>query len=802
MPRLDEQLKRIQELRRQRAESAERLYVVQLELDKVETLLRQTKRNEIASNRAGGELEEKRKRLRAEYESLKKDLRGRAADLQSAIADIYVDPHPRAAIGELNANVPFLLMPVRIETRFSDVGRGSQLWVRIYPDDIAIHTHEKLLTDSEVTAGVKYWKALFDAEKNGGDRKEEQKKAAWRELVSSFGPQRSAWIARETKPVNWVDIDNLNDKNQLQFPAHDQTKTHAWSRAPRTPVLPDRFVVMLYEGETIVREEIGALVPDELIVGPDPLEAEESFKTEDGKLLFGGAFDWASDFNKAVEMGMGFRIPLTPAQAAAGFDKIIVLGVYLSADEAESQGRLEELNDNHHYSPKGFSLVLPGTPTNNTEQDGSGYTRNDLFQDISYFVETGDPLFEADTDCDGRNLADALGIKYGSLQYILNSNATDHRQAVLMNKALYPATLGYYFETLLSPVFDQANLDAIRNFFVEHVTGRGSLPAIRVGDQPYGVLLTSDFNKWKWSGKESPAGISFLDKLYAVLSHYQQLWNSLLNNLMYVGKPGADPDAVLMNILGLQAGSVSFQQRTGYSTDYLKNLDDFQYGGRYAADMQKNFTQKNQLLDFLSGFGYNVRNEAGLLKVPQALRLIYQHYTTRLDADNLVDNVPLSEKNPIRYYDETNKKNYLHWLAETTTIAALERQDFGEGKSAPNALLYLQLRRALLLQLHKASVDWFNKHNIALNETLQAANFHNIRPAGDLTKYEVMRAKVGTALPNDSNADIPVSEYLLTTGRNETEAQNLSEVREALTELASASTAQWERCLTEHLDAW
>lgn len=188
MPRLDEQLKRIRELRRQRADFEERLYAVQLELDKVETLLRQTKRNEIASNRAGGELEEKRKHLRAEYERLKKDLSGRSADLQSAIAGIYADPHPRSSIGELNDNVPFLLMPVRIETRFSDVGRGSQLWVRIYPDDIAIHTHEKLLTDDEVAAGVKYWKALFEAEKNGGDLKEEQKKAAWRELVSSFGP--------------------------------------------------------------------------------------------------------------------------------------------------------------------------------------------------------------------------------------------------------------------------------------------------------------------------------------------------------------------------------------------------------------------------------------------------------------------------------------------------------------------------------------------------------------------------------------------------------------------------------------
>lgn len=939
MTRFDEQLKNIQELRHQKASHAERLYASQLELHKIETLLRQSSRNEVAAvdqaamdelrsqiqrlraqgqelngqlnesdrvlekirenesqiqflkdkiaviqsqlenvennqdeqlskklvelklwlgkadaarqslaqNRqqiiagrervtaeknglqneiialekrlsasaganaqAGGELENNRNQLRAEYERLKKEINQDVVDLQNGIESIYVDPHPRSTIGGLDDGIPFLLLPVRIETRFINIGRSHELWVRIYPDDIAIHTHEELLTDQELAAGEKYWKALFDAEKNGGEQKEDQKKAAWATLTSMFGSQRSTWIAKQTKPLNWTpDLSDINDESQLQFPSHDLTKTHAWSRAPRTKVLPDKFVIMLYQGETLVHEEIGRVIPDELAVGPDPLEADDAFKEENGRLLFGGAFDWASDFNKAVEVGMGFRISLTAAQASAGFDKIVVLGVSLSVDQVESQKRLEELMDNHHYSPKGFSLLLQGTPTNNTEQDGSGYTQNDLPNSTSYFVETGNPSFDANADCDGRNLADALGIDYGPLQYILNSDAIDHKQAVLMNKALYPATLGYFFETLLQPVFNQDNLDSIREFFVHHVTGRGPLPALRVGDQPYGVLLTSDFSKWKSSRSGSPSQISFLNGLQAVLSKYQQLWDGLLNDLMYVGKPEQDPDAVLMNILGLQAGSVSFHQRTGYSTDYLKNLDDFQYGGRYAADIQNSFTQKNMLLNFLNGFGYNVRDESGFLKVPQALRLIYQHYNTLLDAANLVDSVPLSEKNGLRYYDETNKKNYLNWLADTSTITALERQDFGPGKVAPNTLLYLELRRALLLQLHKSSVGWFKKHNIALEQTLQPANFHNIRPQGDLTKYEVMRANVGTALPGNPNAAMPVSEYLLTTGNHEDEARFLNEMRGALTTLAGAGTAKLERCLTEHfdtcsyrLDAW
>ena len=41
-------------------------------------------------------------------------------------------------------------MPVRIETRFMTNLDPAELWIRIYPDDIAIHTHEHELTDEEI----------------------------------------------------------------------------------------------------------------------------------------------------------------------------------------------------------------------------------------------------------------------------------------------------------------------------------------------------------------------------------------------------------------------------------------------------------------------------------------------------------------------------------------------------------------------------------------------------------------------------------------------------------------------------
>lgn len=783
----NEQLQQINEIRNMRKQQDDALFAAQVKLRKAE---RQLVKGEIDPQHGGPDIEQ----LKAAYERAKQNLAGTHIKLQEAVTGIYIDPHPRNLVPNLHDGTPFLFIPVRIETRFvSGTRQQQELWLRVYPDDIAVHTHEKILTDTEVSAGKDYWIALFNANKKTGPALESSQKAAWTTIADLLGPQRAAWAAQQTKPLNWGDS-AIADVEGLQFPDIDLTKTDSWSRAPRTHLMPDRFVVMLYQGNEMVKEIVGNVVPDELLLGPDPLEAKDAFIEQEGKLQFGESFNWTTDFNKAVEVGMGFKIPLTADEAQTGFTKVLVMGLYLSSDANESKQAVEDLIDNHHYSPKGFSLVKQGAPTNNTDDSGSGYTKNDAFHDTSYFVETGKPLFDETKDCDGKNLADALGINYAPLQYVLNSDGGDYRQAVSMNTAMYPATLGYYFDSML-PVLSEDNEDKLREFFTKHVTGRGPVPAIRVGNQPYGILLTSDFSRWQWTERERVFGLPFLNGLQATIQKYHDIWLSLLNQLPYVGKPGTetDPSGALMNILGLQPGSVSFYQRAAYSTEYLNTLDAFKYGGKYYADIAKNFTSKTNTLDFLDSLGYTG-------PVPQLLRLVYQHYHTTLNAANLVDNVPLSEKDGIRYYDTTLQKNYLHWLAEATSTTVLEQQDFG-GQPAPNALLYLNLRRALLLQLHKSSVRWFDKRDVDVKDTLKTTNFHNILVQPTLTKWETMKAKVEVADPNHTFKNLAVADYLLRFGVDAEEAAYLKEMRAALKALTGASTAQLERCFTEHIDA-
>lgn len=822
--------------------------------------------NELSSTKhQGDDPRDRMAKLSKTYEDNKKGLARINAELIEAIESIYAKQHPKYALSELDDNTPFLLFPLRIETRFITDASRKELWIRVYPDDIAVQTHEKLLTDLEVEAGQLYWLRTLAAE-FAPTEKESLKKDAWNKLASIYTPQRSAWIAKENLPSNWNDLlneysgktiiyvlrdiapniideielkltdealkgrfdtsvkdNNYSDflriitenkldaiitdalKQKAVFPQHDLTKNSAWSRAPRTRILPDRCVVMLYQGDKIVQEVIGRVIPDVLQLGPDPLESEDSFKIDNDKLLFGENFSWASDFEKAVECGMGFKVPLTPPFDTRGFDKILVLGAYISSEEGQSQKEIEDLIDNHHYSPKGFSLIPQGSPTNNTEEDGSGYKSNDPFSGISYFVETGDPLFDSDNfeheNCDGKRLAEALGLEYEPIQYIQHSDGKDFAEAVAMNKSLYPATLGYYFELLLDPVLEEDSKDFVRDFFNNYVTGRGPVSAIRVGDQPYGILLTSDFSKWKWHEKAELYNNKYLSSVHGILKYFQDEWDKMTGELMYFGKPGADASEVLMNVLGLQPGSASCYQRIGYSSEYLQNLDEFQWDGKYFGDLITNAFKSLGVINFFKKFGYNPQNENGRFKkAPQLLKLIYQHYNTRLDSANLIDNVPLSEKDLIRYYDEAGKKHYINWIIEADTVDKLEKQNFGSS-AVPTALLYLKLRHALLLQLHKESSKWLIKRKVPVEHTLKPQNFHNILPKGDLTKWEVMKAKIGTVEAEHSKKDLALGDYFLGPGKFvESDAEFLKDMKASLEILATMPTARLERCFSEHID--
>ena len=125
-------------------------------------------------------------------------------------------------------------------------------------------------------------------------------------------------------------------------------------------------------------------------------------------------------------------------------------------------------------------------------------------------METAEtPVVPASEDLDksdAQRLAEAWDVELEKLAHLTNAaDLRDVSKAKLMNQALWPATMGYFLDELLET--DAAANDRVRRFFTADVVARGSLPAIRVGKQPYGVLVTSAFDRWQIDERvDDPSG--------------------------------------------------------------------------------------------------------------------------------------------------------------------------------------------------------------------------------------------------------------------------------------------------------
>src|SRR5207244_3456769 len=120
--------------------------------------------------------------------------RSARAALGSALA-AFLQDGAEADFARLDAALPLVLLPVRIETRFGLGLEGAPaLLIRVYPDDIAATAHDPELTLAERDLGRAYWRAVWPGDAAAAD--------AWRALLAASPAPRAAFIVRATTPTN------------------------------------------------------------------------------------------------------------------------------------------------------------------------------------------------------------------------------------------------------------------------------------------------------------------------------------------------------------------------------------------------------------------------------------------------------------------------------------------------------------------------------------------------------------------------------------------------------------------------
>ena len=670
-------------------------------------------------------------------------------------------------------------------------------------DEILVIPTQVALGDAEAAAVAGFWEATWLA---ADDRSKQE--AARAALEAAVGAARAAELVADYRPFNLADPPSAEVALAtafVVFPPDPPTKQDPWSQAPQVKSFPERFVVLGYSGGAKVLEAVGGVLSLPLYVGPDPAaDPSQTIHPEGGDLFVPDELKWLVDFDSAVAAGMGLAIDLTPEQAATGFDRLLVLGLQLAATDAAGQTALEELLRHHAASRTGLAVLPQGTPTNNTTGAPAGNTQQDDAdasfddrRDAALFAMTADPMRKRD----GQWLAELLGVDPALFAAVHGSGGADQQQARAMHRALWPATLGYWMDKMLSPVFDDDAVDDTRWFFTQYVSGRGAAPAIRIGDQPYGILPTTAFSRIRWLDPPIielagpvDARRPFLARLLALLRTIDADWTAMSDGASFVGKPG-DAHQLLLDILGLHPSSVEFHSRYAESLSELYNIANLDGGGPDFSDALLAIALQAAGVNLLQRLGYTGS------QLPDILDHVFLNEAGQIA--NVVDDLPLSETRAIRAYTDDGR-NYIHWLvdaARESLDAVVAEGDFKDDVS-PQTLLYLFLRHALMLGYYDTS---YRLHRSAA--FLSAAELAAMKPepkfvhVADAPASESRFAALYKTESRITSSDsVLVSDYITANLPVLVESADLADQIAALKALADAPTAQLERAFAEHVD--
>lgn len=689
------------------------------------------------------------------------------------------------------ADLPALLLPLRIETRFGGSGSAPELWVRIYPDQISVDTHDPRFTAAEVRSTQGYWSELWRTAPDDA----EGARRAFEGLARRYGGPRAAFLVQSpaltpTNPGERPAVATPAPEPLAATPSFDPLpeeleRPESWSRAPLAVGLPPRWTLVLQRAGAPDRVEHGAPIPAELAVGPDP-EAPPA-PTAEGIAVDEG-MRWMVDFDRAVEVGMALRIALAPEDLKLGFDRVLAFGLRASTPADPGPRTIASLLEAHRFTD-GFDLVPQGAATNNATEAAAAFSRMDAGYARAFAAAGQAPPA---TDRDGPLLERALGLSEGALAHAEHAAQPDQLSSRQMLTALWPGTGGYFLAQMVSEVVSGSGAEAARDWALEHLRPRGHLPSIRVGDTPYGILPTGALAALRRRHEENPVSRALAD----LVGRLWPYWEQGSAEVPRATRDG-DPDAELVSILGMDASARDFRVRyalgdelTWYTLAWLdigKGKEDLIAAPGSAA------------LKLLGHEDWDPR----LVHLLQAAHDRGVPFPT-------VDEAPVSDDHglPEVTLPDGSTGNYVSWLARAPLDHIRDDANHFPGGTPPTALLYKVLRHCVLLQWGRLAFGLLIEAGAIDAAVLREAELVGFGARAAATHGEGAKAKptVWQALdhpaPGEGKAR-RVSDQLaveLATGSHR--VRPLHDITASLEHLAGLSTAELERLFTETLDTF
>jgi hypothetical protein len=348
-----------------------------------------------------------------------------------------------------------VLAPLRIETRFYPPDEDRDTWLlklRVYPDEFSMARPPVPPTFEELD--------VFDIALAAAHADPEaDPHASFLMLAADLGPARALWLLRH---VPTVEFDGVPQADRTAFAERDPEALPVTTRPVGLPPRLDVWIVAPGGSRSLA----GSMQPE-----ADKIAADLDLSAfEDESLIHAGklAETWWTSFERALAVGLALEIPF--GAAPPEIEAIVVCGL---GDEGP-----EALIDMQAATGR-LALLGLGTPTNTVE----GEPTTEMGRDARAWLS----LLDGDATA-ASVVLDAMSGGKAAPMPLLGGETSIPRYGQAAVRALWPLLWGH---SLRDMVGVGKLAPDVAEWAFEYLAPEGSLPTIRVGEQPYGLLPTT-----------------------------------------------------------------------------------------------------------------------------------------------------------------------------------------------------------------------------------------------------------------------------------------------------------------------